>query len=108
MKEFNGKRRLGVEVASKNSPKRLTKRHGVSALRSKIGTVPEMVAKNCPGCRGACIPHLRPMPGIAPVWRAVGDEKEVYEDVRVLSDWHIVMVPLTIFKNVLFVRGVEG
>ena len=37
----------------------------------------------------------------APFWRAIGDEKGLYyEDPRKMTDWHIVMLGLTVGSNV--------
>ena len=48
---------------------------------------------------------LRRISSGVPIWRAVGDEKQVYDDVRALASWHIVMVVLEPFKDVVLSHG---
>ena len=38
---------------------------------------------------------------LPPVWRGVGDQNKIYEDLRSLTDWHNFMAPLSSMDVVL-------
>ena len=60
--------------------------------------------KTCFHCRGlptetqTLFHRVRNLP--CPVWRAIGDEKEISDNIRCLKDWHILMLPLELSKDI--------